>query len=62
MQLADCNRDGKVDFYVSSFSDDYNSLYRNKGAGNFSKSLIVPGWVMPTIPFSLVGKAPLVST
>ncbi len=34
--VGDYDRDGKVDFYVSSFSDDYNALYRNEGDGYFS--------------------------
>src|ERR1700739_3840445 len=34
--VGDYNRDGKVDFYVTNFSDDYNTLYRNDGDGNFS--------------------------
>jgi enediyne biosynthesis protein E4 len=31
--VGDYNRDGKVDLYTTSFSDDYNSLYRNDGDG-----------------------------
>ena len=34
--VGDYNRDGKVDLYVTSFSDDYNTLYRNEGDGNLS--------------------------
>ena len=49
--VGDYNRDGKVDFYVSSFSDDYNSLYRNEGAGNFSEVAYRSGLGYPTIPF-----------
>ncbi len=49
--IGDYNRDGKVDFYVSSFSDDYNSLYRNEGAGNFSEVAYRAGLGYPTIPF-----------
>jgi hypothetical protein len=45
------NRDGKVDFYVTSFSDDYSSLYRNEGAGNFSEIAHRAGLGYPTIPF-----------
>ena len=33
--VGDYNRDGKVDFYLTSFSDDYNTLYKNDGEGNF---------------------------
>jgi hypothetical protein len=49
--VGDYNRDGKVDFYVSSFSDDYNSLYRNEGGGNFSEVAYRAGLGYPTIPF-----------
>ena len=49
--VGDYNRDGKVDFYVSSFSDDYNSLYRNDGDGNFSEVAYRSGLGYPTIPF-----------
>jgi hypothetical protein len=49
--VGDYNRDGKVDFYVSSFSDDYNSLYRNEGDGNFSELAYRSGLGFPTIPF-----------
>jgi len=31
--VGDFNRDGKVDFYVTAFSDDYNTLYTNDGDG-----------------------------
>lgn len=49
--VGDYNRDGKVDFYVTSFSDDYNTLYRNDGDGSFSDITYQAGLGMPTIPF-----------
>src|SRR5580700_5507345 len=49
--VGDYNRDGKVDFYLTAFSDDYNSLYRNEGAGNFSEIAYRAGLGYPTIPF-----------
>jgi len=49
--VADYNRDGKVDFYVTSFSDDYNALYRNEGSGNFSDVAYRAGLGAPTLPF-----------
>ena len=55
--VGDYNRDGKVDFYVSSFSDDYNSLYRNEGGGNFSEVAYRSGLGYPTIPFVSWGTA-----
>jgi enediyne biosynthesis protein E4 len=49
--VGDYDRDGKVDFYVSAFSDDYNALYRNEGDGNFSDITFRSGLAEPTIPF-----------
>jgi enediyne biosynthesis protein E4 len=49
--VGDYNRDGKVDFYVTSFSDDYNALYRNEGGGNFSEVAYRSGVGYATIPF-----------
>jgi hypothetical protein len=49
--VGDYNRDGKVDLYLSSFSDDYNPLYRNEGSGNFSDVAYGAGLGYPTIPF-----------
>src|SRR6195256_1548483 len=49
--VGDYNRDGKVDFCVTAFSDDYNTLYRNDGDGNFSDVTYQAGLADPTIPF-----------
>jgi hypothetical protein len=49
--VGDYNRDGKVDFYLTSFSDDYNTLYRNEGQGNFSDVAYRAGLGGPTLPF-----------
>jgi hypothetical protein len=49
--VGDYDRDGKVDFYVSAFSDDYNTLYRNEGEGSFSDVTVRAGLAEPTIPF-----------
>jgi enediyne biosynthesis protein E4 len=49
--VGDYNRDGKVDFYIASFSDDYNTLYRNDGDGNFTDTSFAAGIAEPTIPF-----------
>src|SRR6266850_2062698 len=49
--VGDFNRDGKVDFYVSAFSDDYNALYINDGDGNFTDKTFPSGLGEPTIPF-----------
>src|SRR5207253_7172142 len=34
--VGDFNRDGLVDLYVTNFSDDYNTLYRNDGETSFT--------------------------
>jgi hypothetical protein len=49
--VGDYDRDGKVDLYVTSFSDDYNTLYRNEGDGNFSDVSFQAGLGEPTLPF-----------
>jgi hypothetical protein len=48
---GDYNRDGKIDLYVTAFSDDYNTLYRNEGDGNFSDVTSQAGLEDPTVPF-----------
>ncbi len=49
--VGDYNRDGKVDFYVTTFSDDYKTLYRNDGGGNFTDVTSQSGLLQPSIPF-----------
>ena len=49
--VGDYDRDGKVDIYTTSFSDDYNCLYRNIGGGNFADVSFAAGVGKPTIPF-----------
>ncbi len=49
--VGDYNRDGKVDFYITNFSDDYNALYRNDGDGNFSDVTARAGIAAVTLPF-----------
>jgi hypothetical protein len=51
LAVGDYNRDGRVDFYVTNFSDDYNTLYRNDGDANFSDVTIRAGIATLTIPF-----------
>jgi enediyne biosynthesis protein E4 len=48
---GDYNRDGKVDFYVTVFSDDFNTLYRNDGNASLSEVTFQSGLGTPTIPF-----------
>jgi hypothetical protein len=49
--VGDYNRDGKVDFYITNFSDDYNTLYHNDGDGNFSDVTARAGIATVTLPF-----------
>ena len=49
--VGDYRRDGKVDLYTTSFSDDYNCLYRNEGSGNFTDVTFRADLGKPTIPF-----------
>jgi enediyne biosynthesis protein E4 len=49
--VGDYNRDGKIDFYVTTFSDDYKTLFRNDGEGEFSDVTAQAGLLQPSIPF-----------
>jgi hypothetical protein len=49
--VGDYNRDGRLDFYLTNFSDDYNTLYRNDGDTSFSDVSYEAGLGSPTIPF-----------
>jgi hypothetical protein len=49
--MGDYNRDGKVDLFTTTFSDDYKTLYRNDGGGNFSDVTYRAGLGDPTVPF-----------
>jgi enediyne biosynthesis protein E4 len=55
--VGDYNRDGKADLYVTSFSDDYNTLYRNEGDGSFSDVSFQAGIAEPAFPFLAWGTA-----
>ena len=49
--VGDYNRDGKVDFYVTNFSDDYSVLFRNDGDGIFSDVTAQAGSHSPAFRF-----------
>jgi hypothetical protein len=49
--VGDYNRDGKVDFCITNFSDDYNTLYRNDGDASFTDISFSAGIANGTIPF-----------
>jgi enediyne biosynthesis protein E4 len=48
---GDYDGDGRVDLYVTNFSDDYNTLYRNEGDTSFSDVTFAAGVGLPTLPF-----------
>jgi hypothetical protein len=49
--VGDYNRDGRVDLYVTNFSDDYNTLYRNDGEASFTDVTLHADLMNVTIPF-----------
>ena len=49
--VGDYNRDGKVDLFTTTFSDDYKTLFRNDGEASFSDVSYRAGLAAPTIPF-----------
>jgi hypothetical protein len=49
--VGDYDRDGKLDFYISNFSDDYSVLFKNQGNGILADVTFQAGLVEPTIPF-----------
>ena len=49
--IGDYDNDGHVDFYVTNFSDDSNTLYHNDGGGNFTDVTFQAGHGETTIPF-----------
>jgi hypothetical protein len=49
--LGDYNRDGKLDLFVTTFSDDNKTLYRNDGDTAFTDVSFRAGLGVTTIPF-----------
>jgi hypothetical protein len=49
--VGDYDNDGRVDFHITNFSDDSNTLYRNDGEGNFTDITFQAGLGETTIPF-----------
>jgi enediyne biosynthesis protein E4 len=49
--IGDYQRNGRIDLFTTTFSDDYKTLYRNDGQGNFSDVTYQAGLAGPTIPF-----------
>jgi enediyne biosynthesis protein E4 len=51
LAIGDYDNDGRLDLYITNFSDDYNTLYHNEGDGNFMDITFQTGIGSPTIPF-----------
>lgn len=49
--VGDYDNDGKVDFHITNFSDDSNTLYRNDGDANFTDITFQAGLGELSIPF-----------
>ena len=48
---GDYDGDGRLDVFVTNFSQDYNTLYRNVGDGLFSDASYEAGVVTPGLPY-----------
>jgi hypothetical protein len=51
LAIGDYDNDGRLDVYVTNFSDDFNTLYHNNGDGTFSDLTSNAALKTPTIPF-----------
>lgn len=51
LAVGDYDNDGRVDFHITNFSDDSNTLYRNDGDANFTDITFQAGLGEPSIPF-----------
>ncbi len=55
--IGDYDHDGKVDLFITTFSDDYKTLYKNNGNADFSDVSYKVGLANPTVPFLSWGTA-----
>src|SRR5258705_2495965 len=51
LAVGDYDNDGRVDFQITNFSDDSNTLYHNDGEGNFTDVTFQAGLGEVSIPF-----------
>src|SRR5262245_56436874 len=49
--VGDYDNDGRVDLYITNFSDDSDTLYHNEGEALFNDVTFAAGHGTPTIPF-----------
>jgi hypothetical protein len=57
LAVGDYRNNGRLDLYTTTFSDDYKTLYRNDGEGNFVDITPQMGIAEPTYPFLSWGTA-----
>ena len=55
LAVGDYDNDGQVDFYVTNFSDDHNTLYKNEGDNFFLDVTFQVGPGGSDLPLSGVG-------
>ena len=51
LAVGDYDNDGRVDFHITNFSDDSNTLYHNDGDNNFTDVTFQAGLGEVSIPF-----------
>ncbi len=51
LAVGDYDNDWRIDFHITNFSDDSNTLYRNDGETNFTDVTFQAGLGEPSIPF-----------
>jgi hypothetical protein len=49
--IGDYQNSGRLDLYITNFSDDYNTLYKDEGDGNFTDVSFDAAIAEPTVPF-----------
>ena len=49
--IGDYNHTGRFSIYVTNFADEFNTLYRNEGKGNFTDVSYEAGVAVPTLPY-----------
>ena len=49
--LGDYRNTGRLSIFVTNFSEEYNTLYRNEGEGNFSDVTSASGLMVPSLPY-----------